>query len=359
VKVLHATLVLVGGLILGGGCDAGNSKSLETPNPVQGKGGLVFSILDRNLGDVRQETIYKDIQFPFEVSGNSPVTITVYDLSCGCTEAKILVDGKVWPRGEPLLPGMKGMLSATFDAARYKGQKTSSITLRGEGADLPAQLTLNAFVKPHFELQPTQARFGEILVGRLRESDPVKEIQVTASGPFEIIRWRRLPKGIVVEGSGEPEEAADGSQVRRFKIRVTENAPEGRLYSSALAETTLGHNLEILIHAQVQGPVRYYPSNRLWFGMQDQGQARTMTVRCLAATDSVSLQTPEALFKGSDAFSIQVVEKKPGEEYLARVRLGANASVGRHNGILEIKWPEETGLRSFEIPISSIVRTAP
>ena len=61
----------------------------------------------------------------------------------------------------------------------------------------------------------------------------------------------------------------------------------------------------------------------------------------------------------ADVFSIQVVEKKAGEEYLARVRLSADASVGRHNGILEIKWPEETGLRTFEIPISSIVRTAP
>ena len=305
-------------------CGGGDPQIASAPVEVEDQGGtLVFSVLDQNLGDVYQDTVYENIEFPFEVKGDSPVTITVYDLSCGCTEANILIDGKVWPRGDALVPGMKGVISATFDAARYKGMKTSSITLRGEGADLPVQLTLNAFVKPHFEMQPTQAQFGEILVGRLREEDPVKEIQVAGSGPF------------------------------------TPEAAEGRLYSSALAETTLGHNLEILIHAQILGPVRYYPSNRLWFGMQDQGQERKMTVRCQAATDTVVLQAPEAVFTGSDAFSVQVVEKTPGGEYLARVRLSPDATVGRHNGILEIKWPQELGLQTFEIPISSIVRKAP
>lgn len=341
-------------------CGGGDPQIASAPVEVEDQGGtLVFSVLDQNLGDVYQDTVYENIEFPFEVKGDSPVTITVYDLSCGCTEANILIDGKVWPRGDALVPGMEGVISATFDAARYKGMKTSSITLRGEGADLPVQLTLNAFVKPHFEMQPTQAQFGEILVGRLREEDPVKEIQVAGSGPFEIIRWRRLPKGVAIEAFGDPEDRPDGTQIRRFRVKLTPEAAEGRLYSSALAETTLGHNLEILIHAQILGPVRYYPSNRLWFGMQDQGQERKMTVRCQAATDTVVLQAPEAVFTGSDAFSVQVVEKTPGGEYLARVRLSPDATVGRHNGILEIKWPQELGLQTFEIPISSIVRKAP
>ena len=177
-------------------------------------------------------------------------------------------------------------------------------------------------------------------------------------------RWRKLAitrEEVGLEGIRPVDLSPDGLDP---PVGVGIESPaEGGETSPALGKPRLETEQRVLATtqpaAQVQGPVRYYPSNRLWFGMQDQGQARTMTVRCLAATDSVSLQTPEALFKGSDAFSIQVVEKKPGEEYLARVRLSADASVGRHNGILEIKWPEETGLRTFEIPISSIVRTAP
>ena len=320
---------------------------------------IQFEVHDLDLKEVYQDQEFQ-VEFPFQVEGKDDVVFTGLETTCGCTDAYVNVNGKKYVLNALIPAGSKGVLHATFTSAKYRKEKNSVITLRGNAANLPEKLTLYAFVKPVFEYEPSQVRFGNVMASGLREEDPVKVIKVIAKEPFEIKKWRRLPMGVTITDTGRVETGANGlEQHRWFEIELGEEVNPGVLYQSAIADTTLGNPMEVVMHANVVGPVKYFPEQRLWFGTVNQGQTPVRVLKVVSTMEDIPLIVPKVVFEGADVFNVVTAEKTPGKEFVVRVKMKGNAPLGRHGGTLKLIYPEGSTMKNHQILVSAIVRKAP
>jgi len=318
----------------------------------------VFSRTDLDLGTLFQQTEVP-ISFPFAVEGPDPITITGLDASCGCTGVELEVDGKPWPLKTPIPAGSQGAIKGTFTSAHYLNVKPSTVTVKGNALNLPMALNLKAFIRRHFEVSPSAARFGQLLIQNLRTEPVSQKIRVIGREPFEIRSWKRLPQGVQAKLLPEATMLEDGRQERHLEITLDGQLSAGSFMKSILAETTLDIDLEVQILANVVGPVRFAPEEFLKFGVVSQGTPTKRQVKILASDPSVTLSAPTVEFLGPDVFSYKLVEKQPGVEWVVRFELKADTPIGRHGGRLVIRFPNEDGLAEREIKVSALVRTAP
>ncbi len=319
---------------------------------------VIFETYDMDLKEVYQDEKIP-LAFPFQVDGNDPVLITGLESSCGCTDVFIEVEGKPYVLNDSIPAGTKGIVRATFTSAKYRKDKNSVITLRGNAANFPEKLTLHAFVRPVFEYEPSQLRFGDVMSGDLQAEAPSLTVSVVAREPFEVLHWKRLPEGVTIQDTGRVETGANGTEQHRwFEVTLGKDLNPGVLYQSAIATTSLGNTLEVVLHANVLGPVKYYPEQRLWFGTVNQGQTPVRVLKVVATLDDKPLVLPEVSFEGAEVFSLVLAEKKPGKEFVVRVKLSTDAPLGRHGGKLKLHYPEGSGLDDHEILVSAIVRSA-
>jgi hypothetical protein len=148
----------------------------------------------------------------------------------------------------------------------------------------------------------------------------------------------------------------DGRMARTFRVTATSDLPEGRLASSLIAETNIGADLEILVNGTVLGAIKYAPSRRVSFGIFDQGQGRTRTVKL----ESTGLLIPEPRFEIlGDAAKIMtpgLVATQPGKLYEIKIRIPEDAPTGSYNGVLRISYPEESGLARKEVVLNARIR---
>lgn len=103
---------------------------LQTTAPVDNKvGTAIFKWSEEvyDFGTIPQGTPVTHV-FEFSNTGNQPLVISTVDKSCGCTTPK-------WTT-EPILPGKKGTVSATFNAASPGGfNKTITVHSNAQGGD--------------------------------------------------------------------------------------------------------------------------------------------------------------------------------------------------------------------------------
>jgi hypothetical protein len=316
---------------------------------------------DIDLGNVFQQHSY-DVEFPFVVNGPDPIIISEIDSSCGCTKPAIRPDwdpdfeGEFWPLNREIPAGAKGAIVAIFDANRYERIKASTLTVRGNFMSKKVVLNVKAFVQPVFELTPKQITFGELHISLLNNAEASREIKVTGMAEFEIVRWRKVTPGIKVEEIGEANKLEDGRMERRFKVTASSTLPEGRLASSLIAETSLGTDLELLLNGNVLGAIKFAPQRRIAFGIFDQGQSRTRTVKM----ESMGLEIPEpqveVLGDAADVMTAVVNATQVGKLYEIKISIGDTAPAGSYNGILRISFPEASGLQKKEIVLNARIR---
>ncbi|MCH2112646.1 MAG: DUF1573 domain-containing protein [Planctomycetes bacterium] len=309
------------------------------------------------LGDVLQHT-RTPLEFPFEVEGAAPLVITDMESSCGCTNVQLEVEGKPYVLTEPIQPGSKGVLKGEFNSAEYMNDKESKITIRGNGQDMPIILRVEAFVHPMFKLTPKEARFGDIPESALHNGKTVEQtIVVSAAEPFEVKRWIHMPPGVQVVDTGKTEVHEDGvRQLRWFQVTMGEGVGKGHIYVSALAETTLGRNVDFVVQANIVGSVRYDPPQRITFGLMNSGQKRTRRVNLRAMLEGLELPVPRLEVIGSEVFQVEITEKDPGKFLVIKVHVEGDVEPGHHNAILRCHWPESTGISVEEWALKAIVR---
>ncbi len=320
------------------------------------RGRVVFSRPAVELGEVLQQTT-RDVVFPFTVEGEA-AAITGLNPSCGCTRAVVRVDGAEVPLGQELPAGTRGEVVATFASQRFRGDKTTTVEVRGNAANLPANLEIHAHIQPYFEPNPVRIFFGEVPVSALAEGPRTFRTEVKAVRPFEITSWIRVPKGVTLQ-EVQRETLEDGSSIHTFEAVLATDAPIGRLTQTAVAETSLGMNLEFLIQATVLGPVRFLPERRISFGIVESGRTPTRVLRILATSDDVSVPEPQVELVdglGADTFTWVVQKRIPGKEYLVRLRILPDAPPGRRSARLRVSWPEETGLPAEVLGLTAILR---
>jgi len=99
-----------------------------------------FSFKDRNQrysGKVK-EGITVSFDYEFENTGDAPLIITDYKVSCGCTHV-------IYPK-EPVLPGKTGVIKVTFDTKGKIGYQDRKIEIISNASKGPHYLRFRVMV---------------------------------------------------------------------------------------------------------------------------------------------------------------------------------------------------------------------
>ena len=318
---------------------------------------FVVEINSVDLGDVYQHNKFP-LEFPFSIQGSDGIVITRLTTSCGCTDARLEVNGVDWALGEEIPAGSMGVIHAIFDSRAYNGTKTSSITIDGNSSDFPMRLSLTSQVKPVFATTPHMARFAGILSGSLRRNqNPQRTLEVLGSEPWEISRWVDLPDWVTIVDSGENTVAPDGvGEIHKLVVSLDPDIAEGRYSALAVAETNIGHQLSFQVYAELYGKVRYFPNRLVGFNLVEQGNDPERRLQIKASVDWLELPIPDIIYEGADVFDVILDEKTPAKEYVIIVQLRPEAEIGRHSGKVKVTWPASSAIPDREFPISVLVR---
>lgn len=329
------------------------------------KSDLKFDSIKIDLGGVFQHHTYP-LEFPFLVEGPDPVILFELDTSCGCTEAftrpdwDLEVEGKAWPLNKPIPAGARGAIAATFDAGRYKDDKASTITVRGNFLSRRVTLSVQTHITPVFVMDPTVVQFGSILSGTLRDAAPEEIVKVTAMEDFKITRWKRTPPGVLIEQLDGVEKTDDGRVIRSFRVVAGSDMTEGRTSSSFIGETDLGVELEFMVNAEVLGAVKYAPSSRVAFGIFDQGKAKSRTIKIESTRGAIKLPVPtlEILGDANKVMQAELVTITAEQHYSVKLLIGEDAPAGSYNGVLRITYPEGSSVAQKEIMVNARIRSS-
>jgi len=123
------------------------AKKAETAAPVSAPAvqgpGIVFTNLSYDFGQVKEEDGPVSTVFEFTNNGTEPLILSEVHASCGCTTPD-------WTK-EPVAPGAKGFVKATYNVKGRPGMFDKSITVKTnittEGNDT-VRLTIKGEVIP-------------------------------------------------------------------------------------------------------------------------------------------------------------------------------------------------------------------
>lgn len=327
---------------------------------------LQFETDRLDLGKVYQFE-ERQFEFPFTAVGEEPVIVTNLDHNCGCTHSEIRADWLAQPGeeaplyvlGREIPPGAKGRVVGTYSAERRSGIKITTITLRGNMADTPVKLEISVDNLRIFDVTPATVRFGDVLTGGGDAPPAIQDFRIVAREPFEITEWRRLPAGLKIEPLDDGAPTGDGGEwARKYRASLGAGAPEGLLSTSAVAATSIGVDLEILVSANVIPPIAYTPSNRLAFGFPELGEERTRTIEIQARMAGVKVPTPSVEILGDAAARMRAEVEVVEPERLLRVKvtLPADTPVGVYAGVLRLTYPEGSEVAARDFAISARVK---
>ncbi len=106
----------------------------------QQKPSMDFSRAEHNFGTIKEEMGAVSTQFEFTNNGNSPLIIQRVSASCGCTTPSYT--------SEPVLPGKKGTISASYSTVRRPGTFNKTIRVYTNVPDTVYVLTIKGNVTP-------------------------------------------------------------------------------------------------------------------------------------------------------------------------------------------------------------------
>lgn len=106
----------------------------------QQKPEMKFKKIEHNFGTIKEEIGAVSTQFEFTNTGKSPLIIQRVSASCGCTTPSYTK--------EPVLPGKKGTISATYSTVRRPGTFNKTIRVYTNVPDTVYVLTIKGNVTP-------------------------------------------------------------------------------------------------------------------------------------------------------------------------------------------------------------------
>jgi len=356
---IASTLAL--GFVAAFGCSAGPQEEVlvavaEEFQAPDVPGAILFESKSVDLGETFQHHQY-EVRFPFTVVGENAIRVQELNTGVGFTLAHLEPPLLL---GDWIPPGTQGAVVVTFDAGRYKADKTSLVSVRGDFESERVELSAEAFVIPVFEMEPRIVQFGEIILG---DDSPQKHSQivvVTALKEFKVLQWKRTPPGVSVEAMDGGVVLNDGRAVQSFRVTAGPEMTEGRMSTSFIGETDLGVDLEFMVNADVVGLVRYAPSSRVAFGIFDQGQEKKRYIKIESVRGAVVVPLPTLTLEGDAAKVMQAEVRTVSEGMHHRITLniGKRAPSGSYNGVLRITYPEASGLAPKEIMLNARIRSS-
>lgn len=106
----------------------------------QQKPEMDFKKTEHNFGTIKEEIGSVSTQFEFTNTGKSPLIIQRVSASCGCTTPSYTK--------EPILPGKKGTISATYSTVRRPGTFNKTIRVYTNVPDTVYVLAIKGNVTP-------------------------------------------------------------------------------------------------------------------------------------------------------------------------------------------------------------------
>ncbi len=106
----------------------------------QQKPEMDFKRTEHNFGIIKEEIGSVSTQFEFTNNGKSPLIIQRVSASCGCTTPSYTK--------EPILPGKKGTISATYSTVRRPGTFNKTTRVYTNVPDTVYTLTIKGNVTP-------------------------------------------------------------------------------------------------------------------------------------------------------------------------------------------------------------------
>ncbi len=147
-KIILTTLIAFGGMIAAQAQTPDvQPAAAENPNQAEVK----FVKETHDFGPIPQGTP-ASYSFEFKNTGKSPLIITTASASCGCTTPE-------WTK-DPIAPGKKGFVKATFNAAA-PGPFTKSVTVMSNAKNSTVILYLKGDVKAA-EVKPVETKPAEV-----------------------------------------------------------------------------------------------------------------------------------------------------------------------------------------------------
>jgi hypothetical protein len=119
-------------------CAAGFSQAAAPLAPKASKAVISFAKSNFNFGSIPHNVPATHI-FSFTNTGTEPLVLSNVQASCGCTTPD-------WPK-QPIAPGKKGTIKATFNAATV-GTFTKSVTVMSNAKNGTVILNFAGEVKP-------------------------------------------------------------------------------------------------------------------------------------------------------------------------------------------------------------------
>jgi len=349
-----------------------------------GGASLRFETQRLELGTMHQ---YEEKEFvlPFTIEGSGAVRIRVLDTSCGCTDVKLMVDGKILLQAEKdhgapvpekpeddkglsaeagdtaieLPAGTHGEVRGTYRPERRLNDQMVTVTIDGSMLNSPAKSQIHALIKPVFVVAANAGNFGTRRQAELKQGELVQEVTVQAPAAFQVKFWKGAPANLLIEAvpdSTVPAPGGDGV-LQKFRLRLQPDTPEGTKQFTVTAETSLGPApLDLPVAWRILGPVVYAPEHRVTFANKQNDQDHEFLVKVSATSaEEPPLPKPEVDFLGEVAGRLTAdVEELPasGQGYagwLIRVKLPKGTQAGVYNGSLRISYPADSGIAAKEM----------
>jgi hypothetical protein len=211
------------------------------------QGQMVFKEESFDFGNVTEGTQAVH-EFEFVNKGNEPIIISNVQASCGCTTP-------FWTK-EPVGPGNKGVIKASYNSSGRPGAFTKTITITSNASNTSKFLTIKGNVTPKPLISPSAKAelgafifdMGNVVKGKKAE----KAITITNSGdaPLAILNAESGCKCIVMDKVTtviKPGEKAD--------IKLTYTPRQEGIFSEPVTLTTNDKNnpeTKIYLKAKVE-----------------------------------------------------------------------------------------------------------
>ncbi|MCX7953968.1 MAG: DUF1573 domain-containing protein [Bacteroidales bacterium] len=225
-------LMLVSGLIF-------LSSYNQTQSPK-----IVFEKETHDFGTIKEEAGPVSYDFVFTNTGSQPLIIQTVKTSCGCTTPE-------WTK-DPVLPGKKGFIRATYNPAGRPGPFNKSITVTSNAENNTVTLFIKGNVTPKpktieddypiqvgdIRLKTNHLAFMDTYIGKLKtDSIPVynssdKEVKLSYTGIPSHISIKTVPESLKPKQKGDIIITYDAAKKQdygfvsdRFQLLINNESP--------------------------------------------------------------------------------------------------------------------------------------
>jgi hypothetical protein len=370
---------LLTALLLLAGCGGGAGASLR------------FETAKLELGTMHS---YEEREFalPFTIEGSGKVRVDVLDTSCGCTDVRLVVDGKTLLQAEKdphvsheaedpekeeglsahagdqlieLAAGSRGEVRGTYRPEKRTGDQYVAVTIAGSMLNSPAKSQIHAQVKPVFVVASDAGNFKTVSEAVFKAGALTKEFTVQAPQAFQVKFWKGVPENLMIEAMPDATvPAPDGAGVQqKFRLSLKPNTPIGTVQLKVTGETSLGPApLDVTVAWRVLGQVNYMPEKLVNFQNRASDQDHEMVLKLRPTDPDLLLPKPkvEILDLPGSPFRTAVEELTESDQgaagWLVRITLPKGTPAETYKGTLRISYPADSGIAAKDLVVHARVQ---